>query len=248
MRSLETIRQMGLATLLACLGAAGCRGSDRPEPVAPAPFDADVAFLRHHTRVLLLIDRPGAARVAVAPEYQGRVMTSTTGGDDAPRFGWIGREAIASRARQPHMNVFGGEDRFWLGPEGGQYSLYFKPGDPFDLDHWQVPEPIDWGNWDVAGESATAVRFRKRMTLVNYAGTQIQIEVDRNVRWLSGAEIATQLRASPATEVRIVAFESVNTVTNVGSEQWQPKSGLVSVWILGMFNPSPATTVAIPIV
>ena len=38
------------------------------------------------------------------------------------------------------MNVFGGEDRFWLGPEGGQFALYFKPGDPFDLDHWQVPE------------------------------------------------------------------------------------------------------------
>ena len=46
------------------------------------------------------------------------------------------------------MNVFGGEDRFWLGPEGGQYALYFKPGDPFDLDHWQVPDAFDWDKWD----------------------------------------------------------------------------------------------------
>ena len=45
------------------------------------------------------------------------------------------------------MNVFGGEDRFWLGPEGGQYALYFKPDDPFDLDHWQVPDAFDWDTW-----------------------------------------------------------------------------------------------------
>ena len=67
------------------------------------------------------------------------------------------------------MNVFGGEDRFWLGPEGGQFALYFKPGDPFDLDHWQVPEAFDWGTWEIASQTSTEVRFRKRMTLVNYS-------------------------------------------------------------------------------
>jgi hypothetical protein len=44
----------------------------------------------------------------------------------------------------------------------------------------------------------------------------------------------------------MVAFESSNTVTNVGRNAWQPKSGLVSIWILGMFTPSPETTIAIP--
>ena len=46
--------------------------------------------------------------------------------------------------------------------------------------------------------------------------------------------------------MRAVAFESTNTVTNAGQEAWRPKSGLVSVWILGMFKPSPETTIAIP--
>ena len=32
------------------------------------------------------------------------------------------------------MNGFGGEDRFWLGPEGGQFSIFFKKDDPFDLE------------------------------------------------------------------------------------------------------------------
>ena len=103
------------------------RGTQPVTSVRAGGFDADIAFLQQHTQVLVLGDPSGSAQVAVAPAYQGRVMTSTTGGGDAPSFGWIGRAAIASGKRQPHMNVFGGEDRFWLGPEGGQFALYFRP-------------------------------------------------------------------------------------------------------------------------
>jgi hypothetical protein len=173
-------------------------------------------------------------------------MTSTTGGGDAPSFGWIGRAAIASGKRQPHMNVFGGEDRFWLGPEGGQFALYFKPGDPFDLDHWQVPAPIDWDTWEIAGQSTTEVRFRKPMTLVNYSRTQMTVDVDRTIRLLSSEDVARLLGVAPGSAVRTVAFESSNTVTNAGNTEWKPDTGLVSVWILGMFNPSADTTIVLP--
>jgi hypothetical protein len=230
---------------MVCAGIAGCGGGSRPAP-SGARFGADLAFLREHTNIVLLTDAAGAAQVAVAPAYQGRVMTSTNGGSDAPSFGWIGRAAVASGERQPHMNVFGGEDRFWLGPEGGQFALYFKPGDPFDLDHWQTPEPFDWGAWDVTSTSATDVQFRKRMTLQNYAGTPIALEVDRRVHLLSAADVSTALGQAPGGAVRTVAFESANTVTNTGAAAWQPQSGLISIWILGQFNPSPATTIAIP--
>ena len=229
--------------------AFGCGGAQQtPAPASTTPFESDLAFLRQNTDVVVLSDATRGAQVVVAPEYQGRVMTSTVGGADAPSFGWIGREAIAARRRQPHINVFGGEDRFWLGPEGGQFSLYFKQGDPFDLDHWQVPEPIDWGNWDVESKSADAVRFRKRMSLVNYTGTAFDIEVDRTIRLLDSDGFAEHLGEPLGSGVRMVAFESSNTVTNVGREPWQPASGLVSVWILGMFTPSPETTIAIPFV
>ena len=33
---------------------------------------------------------------------------------------------------------------------------------------------------------------------------------------------------------------------NVGSEPWTEKTGMLSIWILGMFNPSPQTTIMIP--
>ena len=231
------------------LVAGGCRREAKPTPSTPstlARFDADLQFLLGHTKVVLLSE-PSGARVAVAPEYQGRVMTSTTGGADAPSFGWLGRAAIASGQRQPHMNVFGGEDRFWLGPEGGQYALFFKRGDPFDLDHWQTPEPIDWGAWDMFHQTDTAVGFEKRMALQNYAGATFDVDVKRTIRLMGNGEIAAQLKAPVPTAVRAVGFESANAVTNLGSTAWKKDSGLISVWILGMFNPSPQTTVVLPI-
>ncbi len=232
------------------LAVAGCSSSAPPAaPGNSGRFGADVAFLRQHTEILILSGArspAGLAQVAVAPGYQGRVMTSTTGGPDAPSFGWIGRAAVESGARQPHMNVFGGEDRFWLGPEGGQYALYFKLGDPFDLDHWQVPEAFDWGAWDAMNATTTSVGFRKRMDLLNHSGVRFSIDVDRTVRVLSDNDVRGALGVTPAAGIRTVAFESSNTVTNAGAAAWEPGSGLVSIWILGQFNPSPDTTVAIP--
>jgi hypothetical protein len=230
------------------LGAAACRSSNPPSGAPPAgPFGSDLTFLRQHTPIVVLTDPAGEAQVAVAPEYQGRVMTSTTGGSGAPSFGWIGRDVIASGKRQPHMNVFGGEDRFWLGPEGGQYSLYFKPGEPFDLDHWQVPEAFDWGAWEIVSQSPTDMHFRKRMTLLNYSGASFELDVERTVRLLSDGEVTSYLGGKLGGGVRAVAFESSNEVTNAGQNAWQPQSGLVSVWILGQFTPSPKTTIVLPV-
>src|SRR4051812_20280196 len=247
MRRASGLRMTAIAAM-AMLAVSGChgssRGSDSNQPMNP--FNTDLAFLRSHADVVVLADPAGQARVAVSPKYQGRVMTSTTGGDAAPSFGWIGRAAVESGEKQPHMNVFGGEDRFWLGPEGGQYSLYFKRGDPFDLAHWQVPAALDWDQWETTGQTQTSASFYKRKALVNYSGTTFEIDVARTVRLLNAADVTTYLGETPGAGVRVVAFESSNTVTNAGSAPWQERSGLVSAWILGMFKPSPATVIAIP--
>jgi hypothetical protein len=109
-----------------------------------------------------------------------------------------------------------------------------------------VPEPIDWGAWSVDEQSAREVRVGRRMSLVNYSGTPFEIDVSRTVRLLDRASAIGHLGRSLSDDVRIVAFESSNTVTNAGATPWQPDTGLVSIWILGMFTPSPDTTVAIP--
>jgi hypothetical protein len=45
----------------------------------------------------------------------------------------------------------------------------------------------------------------------------------------------------------VVAYVSNNTITNKGGEAWKKETGLLSVWILGMLQSSPATTVVAPI-
>src|SRR6266568_1124337 len=87
-----------------CLAVTGCKAADRAAtPARAGRFESDVAFLRQHGQVVLLTGASGA-QVVLSPTYQGRVMTSTTGGSEQPSFGWIGRAAIASGERQPHMN------------------------------------------------------------------------------------------------------------------------------------------------
>ena len=208
-------------------------------------FGDDLRFLRQHTPILLLADPHSLARVALAPEYQGRVMTSTVGGRAGPSFGWINREVIKKGTRQPHMTVLGGEDRFWLGPEGGQYALYFPPKAAFEFEHWQVPEALDWGGWETVRQENTEATFRKRMTLQNYSGTQLKLQVDRTVRLLPRQELETHLGMALG-ELQAVGYQSDNRVTNTGQAAWTKEGGLVSVWILGLYNPSPNTTVVIP--
>jgi hypothetical protein len=226
--------------ILALALTAACTGAEPPEEASTPmkTYGDDLAFLQEHQEVIELSDASGNARVAVVAEYQGRVMTSTSGGTGGPSFGWINRDAIAAKERKPHINALGGEDRFWLGPEGGQFSIFFAPGDPFDLEHWQTPEPIDWGAWEIVERSSAEVRFEKAIELVNYAGTKLSLEATRVIRLVD----------PPTSGAEAVAYESENTITNTGENAWTKETGLLSVWILGMFNPSPSTTVVIPFV
>ena len=77
-------------------------------------FPEDVAFLQKHVEVITLGQGEGQPQVAIVPAYQERVMTSTVGGDETPSHGWINYDLIASGKLGPHINAFGGEDRFGL--------------------------------------------------------------------------------------------------------------------------------------
>ncbi len=209
-------------------------------------FSDDIAFLRTYTDVVILKDRSGRGQVAVLPKMQGRVMTSTATGPDGFSFGWINRELVASGQFVKHINVFGGEDRFWLGPEGGQFSIFFEKGVPFDLDHWFTPASIDTESWTLASKSAHSARLQKTIQVKNYSGEVFDLRVDREVRVLDRNAALKQLGAAAGLGVNLVAFESNNKVVNTGPKPWTKETGLLSIWILGMFNPSPETTIVIP--
>ncbi len=208
-------------------------------------FKDDLEFLKKHTSVITLTGADGRAMVAVNPDIQGRVMTSSAAGPEGLSFGWINRELIASGENNPHINAFGGEDRFWLGPEGGQYSLFFKKDSPFDLEHWFTPPPINEGAFDLVARDDRQVVLQKEMNLVNYSEFEFKIKVDRTIRLLDQAELEA-LGVPLEGKLSWVAFQSDNRITNAGQLPWKKETGLVSIWILGMFNPSPQTTIVIP--
>ena len=233
---------IGTALVMIAMAAACVKSAKAPEGIL---FKDDLAFLKTHTKVVVLAGADGLAQVAVNPDLQGRVMTSTAGGPEGLSFGWINRELLASGVNNPHINAFGGEDRFWLGPEGGQFSIFFKKGDPFDLDHWWTPPSVNEGSFEIAEQAPDRLRFRKSIHLVNYSGTEFDVAVDREVRVLGAAEV-TALGVPVPAGVKMVAYASDNKITNAGTAAWTKETGLLSVWILGMFNPSPATTIVVP--
>ena len=109
-------------------------------------------------------------------------MTSTSDGDNGLSYGWINKQAFLSGDTSEHFNVYGGEDRIWLGPEGGQFSIYFSKGKEFKLDNWYVPRIIDLEPYDVASSSRSEAVFTKEAELTNYSGTVFKIGLTRTVK------------------------------------------------------------------
>ena len=206
-------------------------------------FAYDRTFLTKYKEVIEL--GSSNARLLIVNDYQARVMTSTANGDAGKSYGWMNYDLIKSGELVSHMNPFGGEDRFWLGPEGGQYALYFKKGDPFDFDHWQTPAPIDSEPFEVVNADSLQATFRKSTTITNYQGFNFKIEIERKIKLLNEVEIEQEFGFATGN-LKAAAFQSENSITNAGEETWTRKNGLLSIWILGMFNPSDKTVIILP--
>ena len=210
-------------------------------------YEADLAFLAGHTAVVELTG-PDEARVAVAPAYQGRVMTSTLGGAGGLSFGWINRKFIELGLDDAKFNNYGGEDRIWLGPEAGQFGLWFVKGEPFDMDHWKTPAGLNSGSWEVLSRQIGSVVMAKRFQVTNYSGTAFQCDLKRTIGVLDRSRAAECLGPARPAGAAIVAFESDNMLANAGQANWTLQGGLLSIWTLGMFKPLRRGAVIVPFV
>lgn len=213
----------------------------------PATFAQVVSTAEKEGPVVVLSDPDGHACVAVSPRLQGRVLTSSADGQNGRSLGWVNEQLIASGKMQQHFNAFGGEDRIWIAPEGGQFSVFFAPKAPFDLAHWYTPAVVDTQPFDQVEKSATSVTFTKQFSIENYSGTKFKGRIDRTVKLLSKDQAWALLKVAAVHSVDMVAFESVNKLTNVDPQAWSKKTGLLSIWILGQFQASPSTTIVIPV-
>ena len=211
-------------------------------------FGYDLQFLKQYHKDLILLgdESDSGAQIIILPAYQGRVMTSTADGNGGMSFGWINYDLIDSNKEEEHFHAFGGEERFWLGPEGGHFSIYFKKGDPFDFDHWYVPKAIDTEPFILVSSSKTEANFQREIYLKNYSGFEFNLKVNRHIRLLSKTEIPLLLGFPLPENLQIVGFESNNSITNIGNTPWTKEKGLLSIWILSMFNAGNKTTIAVP--
>jgi hypothetical protein len=236
------------------LAIAGCQGSNKNDhntledtaAVSEGTFGYDLAFLKKHKEVIVLTspDQPGSRAIIIA-DYQGRVMTSTANGNAGNSYGWINYDLIESGKLQPHINAFGGEERFWLSPEGGQFSVYFKKGQMFEFENWQTPALIDTVAFKVSGSDESSVSFRVDATIENYSGTVFVMEINRQITMLDKPAIVHSLDLASIGECRVVAYESVNSIVNKDAA-WKPETGMLGIWLLGMFKPSDKTVIVAP--
>lgn len=210
-------------------------------------YNYDKDFLQKHTKkVLELKDSSGQAKILLSADYQGRVMTSTATGDTGTSFGWLNYKLIESGEKKTQFNPVGGEERFWMGPEGGQYSIYFKAGDSFNIAHWQVPAIIDTVMYDVVHANNSKAVFSKTAILTNYSGATFNIAIQRTINLLDKKSIEQKLNATIPNNIYCVGYETDNQIKNTGTTDWKKDKGLLSIWLLCMMTPTEETKVIIP--
>lgn len=210
-------------------------------------FGEVVQALQDRRDIVVLSDANREAMVAVSPKLQGRVLTSTAGGNEGRSFGWVNHELIRSGETREHFNAYGGEDRLWLGPEGGQFSIFFAPGASFDLKHWYTPASLDTQPFEMISVSNHEAVLQSRFRVTNYSSAIFDVQIDRSLVLLSSDSIWSALGSSPFSGVNLVGFESRNKLTNDGSEPWRKSNGLLSIWVLGQFQASPQSMILIPL-
>lgn len=220
-------------------------GSEKSHEMGSYGYDSDF-FANKGIETIELYSEDGESRLLIAPGYQGRVMTSTAAGENGDSYGWINYKFIEAGEVSPQFNPVGGEERFWLGPEGGPFSLYFKPGEEQVYKNWVVPSLIDTERFDIEDQGAGRVRFAKKASLKNASGTQFDMAIERTIALLDRTAVASMLGVEIPASAKMVAYTTDNVVRNTGLQTWTKETGLVSIWLLCHFTPTPTTTVFIP--
>ena len=215
-------------------------------PYAKGTFGYDLDFLKQRDSVVVLNSKDGNGQIIVSPKYQAKVFTSTAAGMNGKSFGWINYKTFAQKSLDPHMNAYGGEDRLWLGPEGGKFSLFFKPRTKMEIANWHTPAVIDNEEWKLVSHTDKTASLTKSAELQNYAGTTLSFSISRDIQMLEAADAEKKLGIAISNKVKSVAFSTINTISNTGNKAWDRQTGAPCLWNLDMFSPSPKTVIVVP--
>jgi hypothetical protein len=213
---------------------------------AKGTFGYDLDFLKQKDSVIVLNSKDGSGEVIVSPKYQAKVFTSTADGANGKSFGWINYKTFAATSLDAHMNAYGGEDRLWLGPEGGKFALFFRPNTKMVFDYWHTPAAFDFEGWKLTASSDKKASLSKSTRVLNYQGIIFTLAVVRDIEILEPADMKKMLGINFDDKVKPVAFSTTNTLINTSPFAWDKNSGAPCLWNLDMFSPSPKTVIVVP--
>lgn len=209
-----------------------------------AGFDEDVEFLGKYTEVCVLCSVDDHMRIAIAPQWQGTVMTScttlgqlTSHGDVAyDTIEWNKSENSANRNLSIPLNQWGGEDRLtlWDGLPGTCCSPH-----PLALQTVSQPARTNAGDDTLFRYEAEGSRPADRADVRSF-------RVERAVQILGKSKVAMMLGIPLSSTIRSVAFLSTNVVRNTGSQPWDQQHGWFNLGLSGSVKPGPGQTLIVP--
>lgn len=207
----------------------------------------DLHFLSEKDVDLIqLISEDEQSQIIVSAKYQGKVFTSTAQGLTGRSIGFVNYDALNATEFDEHMNGYGGENRFWLGPEGGKFSVYFEPETEQIFDNWHTPKSIDIEEWTCKDKNSKQVILVKEMEVANYLSNKFNLRVDRLITLLEKNDVKQKLGLEVDAKVDVVAYATENTITNLNDYAWTKETGTICIWMLDMFIPGPKAVTVIP--
>ncbi len=195
-------------------------------------FKEVVGLLKSAKREHYILKGQNPARqVLVCPELSGRVMGTTRSGPNGVFGGFIDAKAFKEGITDIWDN-WGGEERYWLGPEGGQYGLMFG-GRKSCFENYTVQDGINNQPFKTLEVSrlANSISMRSQMVLKNGMGTVFHAEVTRRITVLD----ACPYSLGQGDQVDFVGFQSESRLTNVGDRPMTRETGVLAHWHLGQF-------------
>jgi uncharacterized protein DUF6786 len=182
-------------------------------------------------KTYVLSGRDAQRKVLVCPELAGRVMGTSWAGENGPFGGFIDEQAFREGMKDIWDN-WGGEERYWLGPEGGQFGLMFRDQCAC-FENYHVQEGFNRTPYEVIEVSplAKSLTMHCRMRLTNKIGTRFDIEVTRRITVLDDCPYTNGCGDS----VRFVGFQSESSLMNIGERPFTRETGALAHWHLGQF-------------